>query len=87
MYPIFENISIRKHRTLGLEMCYKFFYDDKGFRLSTIDKIRETINSVINFQASRGELMKLLWAYLKKNNLQCDDNKQYFVPDKKMVSI
>ena len=60
---------------------------DLGFLVSTIDKIRETINYIINFQASRGELMKLLWAYLKKNNLQCDDNKQYFVPDKKMVSI
>merc|ERR1739848_160389 len=34
-----------------------------------------------------GELMKLLWAYLKKNNLQCDDNKQYFVPDKKMAKV
>merc|ERR1739847_157895 len=38
-------------------------------------------------EASRGELMKLLWAYLKKNNLQCDDNKQYFVPDKKMAKV
>merc|ERR1711981_169071 len=38
-------------------------------------------------EASRGELMKLLWAYLKKNNLQCDDNKQYFIPDKKMAKV
>jgi chromatin remodeling complex protein RSC6 len=49
--------------------------------------MRETINYIINFQASRAELMKLLWAYLKKNELQCDDNKQFFIPDKKMVSI
>ena len=59
--------------------------------------------------ASRAELMKLLWAYIKKNNLQvrhitknlirCSsftlidtsnqdpDNKQYFVPDKKMAKV
>merc|ERR1712214_94954 len=38
-------------------------------------------------QASRAELMKLLWAYIKKNNLQDPDNKQYFVPDKKMAKV
>merc|ERR1711956_81112 len=37
--------------------------------------------------ASRAELMKLLWAYIKKNNLQDPDNKQYFVPDKKMAKV
>ena len=49
--------------------------------------MRETNNYIIDFQASRAELMKLLWAYLKKNELQCDDNKQFFIPDKKMVSF
>merc|ERR1711936_1344329 len=38
-------------------------------------------------EASRAELMKLLWAYLKKNELQCDDNKQFFIPDKKMAKV
>merc|ERR1712018_716171 len=38
-------------------------------------------------QASRAELMKLLWAYIKKNNLQDPDNKQYFIPDKKMAKV
>merc|ERR1712037_615391 len=37
--------------------------------------------------ASRAELMKLLWAYIKKNSLQDPDNKQYFVPDKKMAKV
>merc|ERR1712158_202866 len=32
-------------------------------------------------EASRAELMKLLWAYIKKNN------KQYFIPDKKMAKV
>merc|ERR1712223_207808 len=38
-------------------------------------------------QASRAECIKLLWAYLKKNNLQDPENKQYFTPDKKMAKI
>merc|ERR1711872_502947 len=38
-------------------------------------------------QASRAECIKQLWAYLKKNNLQDADNKQYFTPDKKMAKI
>ena len=32
-------------------------------------------------ESSRIELMKLLWAYLKNNDLQCKDNGEYFVPD------
>merc|ERR1711878_199220 len=38
-------------------------------------------------EASRAECIKLLWAYLKKNNLQTPDNKQYFIPDKKMAKV
>merc|ERR1712088_199056 len=38
-------------------------------------------------QASRGECIKLLWAYLRKNNLQDPENKQYFFPDKKMAKV
>ena len=38
-------------------------------------------------EASRGELMKLLWAYLKEKNLQDPENKQYFTPDKKMAKV
>merc|ERR1712109_329040 len=38
-------------------------------------------------QASRAECIKQLWAYLKKNNLQDPENKQYFTPDKKMAKI
>ena len=32
-------------------------------------------------EASKIELIKLLWAYLKKNKLECKDNKQFFLPD------
>merc|ERR1712088_461985 len=38
-------------------------------------------------QASRAECIKQLWAYLKKNNLQDAENRQYFTPDKKMAKI
>merc|ERR1712018_69111 len=38
-------------------------------------------------EASRAECIKQLWAYLKKNNLQDAENKQYFTPDKKMAKI
>merc|ERR1712173_251060 len=38
-------------------------------------------------QASRPELIKLLWAYLKKNNLQDPEAKQFFTPDKKMAKV
>ena len=38
-------------------------------------------------EASRAECIKELWAYLKKNNLQDPENKQYFFPDKKMAKV
>ena len=38
-------------------------------------------------EASRAECIKELWAYLKKHNLQTPDNKQFFLPDKKMAKV
>merc|ERR1712002_1404291 len=38
-------------------------------------------------EASRAQCIKHLWAYLKKNNLQDPENKQYFTPDKKMQPV
>ena len=38
-------------------------------------------------EASRAECVKLLWVYIKKNNLQDPEDKQYFIPDKKMAKI
>merc|ERR1712140_17177 len=37
--------------------------------------------------ASRAEVVKELWAYLKKHNLQDPENKQFFTPDKKMAKV
>merc|ERR1712224_231669 len=36
---------------------------------------------------ARPEVVKRLWAYIKKNKLQDPDNKQYFTPDEKMKAV
>ena len=36
---------------------------------------------------SRAEIIRRLWAYLKKNNLQDPANKQWFTPDEKMAPV
>ena len=38
-------------------------------------------------EMSRPQVIKHLWAYLKENKLQDQDNKQWFTPDKKMETI
>ena len=38
-------------------------------------------------ESNRAEVIRLLWAYVKKNNLQCKDDSKYFVPDEKMYKI
>ena len=38
-------------------------------------------------QVSRPQVVKKLWAYLKANNLQDPENKQWFTPDKTMQPI
>ena len=38
-------------------------------------------------EASRIELIKLLGAYLKESKLECEDNKQFFLPDEKMAKV
>ena len=37
--------------------------------------------------AHRRELTKLIWAYIKEKGLQDPENKQYFIPDKKMAKV
>ena len=36
---------------------------------------------------SRPQCVKRLWAYLKENNLQDPENKQFFTPDAKMEPV
>jgi chromatin remodeling complex protein RSC6 len=37
--------------------------------------------------ASRGIVIKQLWAYIKEHKLQDPENKQYFTPDKRMAKV
>merc|ERR1711942_645766 len=60
----------------------------KGGGLTKPMKLSEDLAAIVGKkEASRGECIKQLWAYLKKNNLQDPDNKQYFTPDKKMAKV
>merc|ERR1719367_318397 len=54
----------------------------KKFKLST------DLSAIIGKkEACRSEIVKELWAYLKKNNLQDPEQKQWFTPDKKMAKV
>merc|ERR1712223_2081400 len=56
----------------------------KGGGLTKPMKLSEDLAAIVGKkEASRAECIKELWAYLKKNNLQDPDNKQYFTPDKR----
>ncbi|XP_040582697.1 uncharacterized protein [Lepeophtheirus salmonis] len=60
----------------------------KGSGLTKTMKLSNELADVVGKkEASRAECIKLLWAYLKKHNLQDPENKQYFTPDKKMAKI
>ncbi len=54
----------------------------KPMRLS--EDLAEVVGMTV---ASRSECIKELWAYLKRNNLQDPENKQFFFPDPKMAKI
>ena len=60
----------------------------KGQGLTKPMKLSAELAEVVGKkEASRAECIKQLWAYLKKNNLQDPENKQYFTPDKKVAKI
>ena len=51
-------------------------------------KLSDDLAAVVGMdEASRAQCVKHLWAYIKDNNLQDPENKQYFVPDKKMAKL
>ena len=51
-------------------------------------KLSKDLSAIIGMkEASRSEIVKELWAYLKKNNLQDPEAKQWFTPDKKMAKV
>ena len=54
----------------------------KGSGLTKPMKLSDDLADIVGKkEASRPECVKLLWAYLKKHNLQDRENKQYFTPD------
>merc|ERR1712018_59956 len=60
----------------------------KGGGLTKPMKLSSDLADIVGKkEASRAECINLLWAYLKKNNLQDPENKQYFFPDKKMAKV
>ncbi len=61
---------------------------DREGGLTTPHKLSPELADIVGTkEASRAELIKLLWAYIKKNNLRDPYNKQYFIPDKKMAKV
>merc|ERR1712028_158733 len=60
----------------------------KGSGLTKPMKLSADLADIVGKkEASRAECIKELWAYLKKHNLQTPDNKQFFLPDKKMAKV
>ena len=60
----------------------------KGSGLTKPMKLSAELADIVGHRfAGRAECLKELWAYLKKNNLQDPENRQYFTPDKKMAKI
>ena len=60
----------------------------KGSGLTKPMKLSPELADIVGKkEASRAECVKQLWAYLKKNNLQDPENKQFFTPDKKMAKV
>jgi len=60
----------------------------KGSGLTKPMKLSADLADIVGKkEASRAECIKQLWAYIKKNNLQDPENKQFFTPDKKMSKV
>ena len=60
----------------------------KGEAFSKPHKLSPELAAIVGKEeASRSDCVKQLWAYLKEHNLQDPENKQYFIPDKKMAKV
>ena len=60
----------------------------RGSGLAKTMKLSDELADIVGVeQASRQELMKLLFAYLKDHDLKDPENKQFFFPDKKMAKV
>merc|ERR1712001_809882 len=60
----------------------------KGSGLTKPMKLSADLADIVGKkEASHAECIKQLWAYIKKNNLQDPESKQFFTPDKKMAKV
>jgi chromatin remodeling complex protein RSC6 len=60
----------------------------KGSGLTKSYKLSQDLADIVGkSEATRGEIIKQLWAYIKEHKLQDPDNKQYFKPDMRMSKI
>ena len=60
----------------------------KGEYLTKSIKLSPDLAAIVGkTESSRAELMELLWAYLKNNNLQIEGDETFFVPDDKMAKV
>merc|ERR1719394_2306448 len=51
-------------------------------------KVSTDLQAIIGKEKiSRPQCVKALWAYIKENNLQDPESKQFFTPDKKMAKV
>ena len=65
-----------------------WFSGGRGGGLTKPMKLSDDLAAVVGMEeASRAQCVKHLWAYIKDNNLQDPENKQYFIPDKKMAKL
>ena len=60
----------------------------KGSGLTKPLKLSAALADIVGKkEASTAECIKKIWTYVKNNNLQDPENKQYFIPDKKMAKV
>merc|ERR1712179_691875 len=75
-------------RYISFQQSLNIFKMAKGGGLTKPMKVSADLKAIIGKdQSSREQCVKELWAYLKKNNLQDPENKQFFIPDKKMAKV
>ena len=58
-----------------------------NMELNVSEELASIIGTKSGEKISRPQVVKRLWAYLKENNLQDPENKQYFTPDAKMEPV
>ena len=58
-----------------------------NMELNVSKELAAIIGTAKGEKISRPQVVKKLWAYLKENNLQDPENKQFFTPDAKMEPV